>query len=69
MPVNSTVELNGAEQVRLLSSGNEKTWAVAMLTCTADGHKLVPFLVFKRKTVPKAANFHRGVLLHANEKG
>lgn len=69
MPANTTVESTGAKQVRVLTSGNEKARVTAMLACTADGTKLPPFLVFKRKTLPKNVTFPRGVIVRANEKG
>ena len=35
-----------------------------MLACTADGGKLPPYIVFKRKTLPKGMRFPRGVHVH-----
>lgn len=49
MPSNYTVETKGATQVRILTSGNEKNRVTAMLCCTADGHKLDPYLIFKKE--------------------
>lgn len=69
MPATTTVEKKGAKQVRVLSSGHEKTRVTAMLCCTADGHKLPPYLIFRRKTLPKGIVFPSGVIVRANEKG
>lgn len=69
MPATTTVEKKGTKQVRVLSSGHEKTRVTAMLCCTADGHKLPPYLIFKRKTLPKGIVFPSGVIIRANEKG
>lgn len=51
IPLNYIVESKGAKQVRMLSTGKEKNRITAMLCCMADGHKLDPFLIFKRKTL------------------
>lgn len=39
-----------------------------MLTVTADGQKLPPFVIFKRKTLPKA-KFPPGIHVRVQEKG
>ena len=53
MPHNYIVEQKGAKQVTIRTSGCEKQHITVMLGITADGHKLPPFLIFKRKTPPK----------------
>lgn len=45
MPSSRTVAEKGARQVRLLTTGNEHNRFTAMLCCTADGHRLPPFLI------------------------
>ena len=35
------------------TSGNENTRYSVVLACCADGTKLPPLLIFKRKTLPK----------------
>ena len=37
------------------------------LCVTADGSKLPPFVIFKRKTIPKE-KFPKGIIVEANEK-
>lgn len=39
-----------------------------MLACTADGGKLPPYVVFKRKTMPKDS-FPQGIIVAVQEKG
>lgn len=69
MPSNYTVESKGAKQVRILSTGNEKNRITAMLCCMADGHKLDPFLIFKRKTLLSNVTFPKNVIVRVHPKG
>lgn len=39
-----------------------------MLRVTADGHKLSPYVIFKRKKVPKAEDFPEDVIVRVQEK-
>lgn len=68
MPSATTVAERGAKQVKLLSTGSEHSRFTVMLACTADGRKLPPFVIFKRKTLPKEA-FPRDIVVRVNEKG
>ena len=67
-PRNYTVEQKGAKKVLIRTAGCEKQGITVMLGITADGHKLSPFLIFKRKTPPKtpknAKLFPTDVLIH-----
>lgn len=67
-PPNRTVEEVGAKSVNIITTGNEKTSFTCVLSCTASGEKLLPLLIFKRKTLPKG-NFPNDVVIRANEKG
>lgn len=69
MPATTMMEKKGAKEVRVLSSGHEKTRVMAVLCCTADRHKLPPYLIFKRMTLPKGIVFPSGVIVRTNEKG
>ena len=73
MPCNYTVEQKGVKQVLFRTSGCEKQRIAVMLGITADGHKLPPFLIFKRKTPPKtpknAKLFPTDVLIQHQENG
>lgn len=67
-PPNRTVSLKGEKTVSLVTTGNEKTSFTCVLACAANGDKLKPLLIFKRKTLPKG-NFPTDVVIRANEKG
>lgn len=68
MPSRRTVAVKEERQVRVMTTGNEHNRFTVMLCCTADGHKLPPFIVFKRKTMPKET-FPPKVIVRVNEKG
>lgn len=68
MPSSTTVCERGSKEVKLLSTGSEHSRFTVMLACTADGTKLPPFIIFKRKTLPKEP-FPRDVVVRVNEKG
>jgi len=53
VPSNETVDVKGAKTIMINTSGNEKTRYTVVLVCCADGTKLPPLLIFKRKTLPK----------------
>lgn len=69
MPSKRTVSRKWESKVRLLTSGNTQSRFMVMLCCTEDGHKLPPFLLFKRKTMPTRENFLPKVVVRVNEKG
>jgi DDE superfamily endonuclease. len=53
MPRNYTITEKRTKEVFIKTSGCEKRRVTVMLAITADGRKLHPFLIFKRKTNPK----------------
>ncbi|GFV51535.1 pogo transposable element with KRAB domain [Trichonephila clavipes] len=67
-PPNRTVDTCGVKTVSITTTGQEKTHFTVMLACCADGTKLKPLLIFKRKTILKE-NFPRSVVIRCNEKG
>lgn len=67
-PPNRTVDTCGVKTVSLTTTGQEKTHFTVMLACCADGTKLKPLLIFKRKTLP-SGTFPRNVVVRCNEKG
>ena len=68
IPVNRTVERTGTSAVSIRTTGNEKSSLTVVLGCQANGQKLPPMVIFKRKTLPKE-NFLAGVSIKANPKG
>ena len=50
MPSNLTVNKKGEKMVLLKSVGYEKSRLTLMLDVTADGQKLRPYFILKRKT-------------------
>jgi hypothetical protein len=54
MPTNMTIEGKGEKSVIIRTTGCEKQHCTMMLTITANGRKLLPYMIFKRKTMPKA---------------
>lgn len=68
MPNRRIVAEKGCRQVNLLATGNEHNHFNAMLCCTTDGHKLPPYLVFNRKTMPTNKQFSPKVIVCVNEK-
>uniref|UniRef100_A0A668A962 HTH CENPB-type domain-containing protein n=1 Tax=Myripristis murdjan TaxID=586833 RepID=A0A668A962_9TELE len=68
MPTPVTVHKKGEKSVIIKSTGNEKGRVTVMLACLADGTKLPPYVVLKRKTVPKEA-MPAGIIVRAQEKG
>ena len=68
LPSETTVSIKGARSVTMRSTGNEKNRFTVMLGCMADGTKLPPYVVFKRKTMPKD-KFPSGVIVRVQEQG
>ena len=66
LPFEKTVTIKGARSVIMHST--EKNQFTVMLGCMADGTKLPPYAVFKRKTMPKD-KFPRGVIVRVQEQG
>jgi hypothetical protein len=53
MLTNTTIEGKGEKSVIVRTSGCEKQRCTVMLAITADGRKLLPYVIFKRQTMPK----------------
>ena len=66
---NQTVHKKGGKQVLAKTTGHDKQHFTVVLACMADGKKLPPMVIFKRKTFPKKENFPRGVVVHMLERG
>ncbi|GFU30538.1 pogo transposable element with KRAB domain [Trichonephila clavipes] len=68
IPPTRTVDIQGASSIPINTTGNERTSFTVVLCCAANGLKLSPMLIFKRKTLPKE-NFPKCVEIRANENG
>jgi hypothetical protein len=55
MSFNYTVDDIGAKSVLIKTLGNEKMQVTVMLMVLADGIKLLPYVMFNRKTVKETA--------------
>ena len=69
MPGAQTIDTKGKKTVFVRTTGHEKTHFTVVLSCLADGTKLRPMIIFKRKTLPKGEKFPNGVLIHCHPKG
>ena len=68
MPSARTVSEKGEKIILVKTTGNEKYRFTVVLACMADGTRLKPMIVFKRKTIPKVI-FPAGLVIHAHPKG
>ena len=68
MPSNRTVNVKGEKTILIKTTGNEKKRFTVVLACMADGKKLRPMVIFKRKTMPKV-KFPPGIFVHVHENG
>lgn len=58
-----------ASSVSLCTNGIEKMRHTVMFGIRENGSKLSPFVIFKRKTVPKGVKFPAGIHVKFQEKG
>ena len=65
MSLNYTLEKKGVKEVLLKTTGCE----TVMLAATADGRKLPPLLILKRKALSKSEAFPKDFTVRAQEKG
>jgi len=68
VPSNKTVDFKGAKTIMIKTSGYEKRLYTIVLACCADGTKLPPLLIFKRKTLSKDVMPHE-IYVHVHSKG
>ena len=78
VPANRTVDVKVAKTVAVRmvavrtvavrTSGHEITHFTVAVACCADGRKLPPMIIFKRKIFPKE-KIPSGVIVHVHEKG
>ncbi|KAG8198248.1 hypothetical protein JTE90_021505 [Oedothorax gibbosus] len=69
IPINRTVNAKGDKTVLIKTTGHEKTHFTVVLTCMADGTKLKPVVIFKRKRLPKNVKFAARVIVRPQAKG
>ena len=69
IPYSTSINATGAKTVTINTTGNEKNRFTVMLACTAHGGKLPPFVIFKRKTLPKNVKWPEGILIRCQDKG
>ena len=62
MPPKYTLEEKGVKEVLFKNTGCEKVRLTVMLAATADGRKLPPLIILKRKTLPKSEAFPKDVI-------
>ena len=58
----------GIKSVPNTTTGHEKDRFTVMLFCTADGGKLLLYVIFKRKTIRKG-EYPAGVIVRAQQTG
>ena len=68
IPPNYMLEKKHVKDVLSKTTGSEKLRLTVMLAATADGRKLPPLLILKRKTSPKSEAFPKDVTVRAQEK-
>ena len=68
MPTKRTVHEKGAKSILVRTTGHEKSHFTVVLACMADGTKLPPTIILKRKTMPRIA-VPVGVVLRVHAKG
>ena len=69
LPPTTTVAPKGSKTVSINTTSHEKDRFTVMLACTADGGKLPPYVIFKRKTLPKGVQWPRGVIVRCQSHG
>lgn len=68
MPSNLTVNKKGEKSIIIKTTGNERARLTVMLCVTGDGNKLPPYVILKRKTLPKET-LPPGIIFRVQEKG
>lgn len=68
IPVNHNVKKTGTSMMSTYTTRKEKSSFVAVLGCQANGQKLPPIVVFRRKTLPKE-KFAAEIIIKVIPKG
>ena len=64
---NKTVNQTGEKTIWVKTTGHNKQRFTVVLACLADGIKLLPMVIFKRRTFPKKTKFPKGVTVHVQK--
>ena len=67
MPATHTVHPTGEKTVITKKTGSENNHFTVLLACLANGSKLEPMVIFKRKTMPKEP-IPSQIVVHVHEK-
>lgn len=67
-PIIRTVVTTAEKTAKVTTTGQERTNFTVVLSATADGTKLPPFIIFKRVTMP-SENFPPNCIVVCNKKG
>ena len=59
---------DGTNSINIRTTGHEKTSVTVVFACQADGQKLPPLVIFKRKTILKE-KFPSNIIIKTNSKG
>jgi hypothetical protein len=62
------VDVKAVKTIMIKNSGNEETHYTVVLACCADGTKLPPLIICRRKTLPKDVIPSR-IYVHVHSKG
>jgi len=65
---NKNVDIKGAKPITIKTSGHEKTHYTVILACCADGTKLPPLLIFKKKMMP-SDKIKQEIFIHVQAEG
>ena len=70
LPADSTIEKKDTSTVTIRTNGAKKNDSqLCSPACMTDGTKLPPYIVFKRKTLPKGVTFPSGAIVRTQAKG
>jgi hypothetical protein len=68
MSRNYAVDPKGANKDKIRRAGFEKQHAMVMLCTTADGRKLIPYIILNRKYILKNGMFPKDVTVRAQKR-
>ena len=68
LPHSRTIDFKGAKSISIKTTGSTMSRFTVMLTCAGDGCILPPYIIFRRKTLPKNIYWPSGVVICAQFK-